>query len=479
MKTADVERWGMFEVVIEGPTEGNPFVEVELSGIFQFQNRKVEAPGFYDGGGWYRIRFMPDSLGEWSFTTRSNREELNDHTGEFLCVTPSDNNHGPVRVSNTYHFSYEDGTRYIPVGTTCYAWAHQGDELEEQTLATLQNSPFNKMRMCVFPKDYTYNKNEPPLHPFEGSGPGAWDYTRFNPAYFRHFEKRVDDLLKLGIEADIILLHPYDRWGYSEMNAEADDRYLRYITARLWAFRNIWWSMANEYDFMRSKTMADWDRFFRIVQENDAAQHLRSVHNGHTFYDHNKPWVTHCSIQSRAVDLTNQWREQYRKPIVIDECSYEGNLPLIWGNIPAQEMVHRFWEGFARGGYVGHGETYLHSEDLLWWSKGGVLHGESPARIAFLRKIWEEGPPEGLDPIGIDWNNLARSGQAPNYYLQYFGVYAPGLWNLDLPENYEYQAEVIDTWEMTITRVEGRFSGRCEIEMPSKPYQALRLRRST
>ena len=27
-----------------------------------------------------------------------------------------------------------------------------GDEMEEQTLETLKSAPFNKMRMCVFPK---------------------------------------------------------------------------------------------------------------------------------------------------------------------------------------------------------------------------------------------------------------------------------------------------------------------------------------
>ncbi len=35
-------------------------------------------------------------------------------------------------------------------------------------------------------------------------------------------------------------------------------------------------------------------------------------------------------------------------------------------------MVRRFWETAVRGGYCGHGETYLHPEDILWWSKGGV-----------------------------------------------------------------------------------------------------------
>jgi hypothetical protein len=36
-------------------------------------------------------------------------------------------------------------------------------------------------------------------------------------------------LLALGIEADIILFHPYDRWGYAAMAPGEDDRYLRYV----------------------------------------------------------------------------------------------------------------------------------------------------------------------------------------------------------------------------------------------------------
>lgn len=106
-------------------------------------------------------------------------------------------------------------------------WNLQGDELEEQTLATLRDAPFNKIRMCVFPKRYLFNFNEPPCYPFEGEVKRPWDpanlengrtpppvdfwdFTRFNPEYFRHLEKRILDLQELGIEADLILFHPYD-----------------------------------------------------------------------------------------------------------------------------------------------------------------------------------------------------------------------------------------------------------------------------
>ena len=215
-QTPTVEQWGVYEVVLSGPAEGNPFLDVSLGATFTCRNREVKVTGFYDGDSTYRIRFMPDSECDWTYRTSSNRAALDGKTGQVRAVKPSAGNHGPVVVRNGYHFGYADGTPYYPIGTTCYAWTHQGDKLEQQTLKTLEQSPFNKMRMCVFPKSYAFNTNEPPYYPFERDSAGHNDFTRFNPKFFEHFEQRVRQLGELGIEADLILLHPYDRWGLQE-----------------------------------------------------------------------------------------------------------------------------------------------------------------------------------------------------------------------------------------------------------------------
>ena len=443
-----VERWGIFELSLSGPSGGNPFVDVELSAEFKQNGRVFEPEGFYDGDGVYRIRFMPDALGEWTYVTKSSRRELDGKKGKFICIKPAPGNHGPVRVHKTWHFAYADGTPYFQIGTTCYAWVHQGIAMEEQTLATLKKTPFNKMRMCVFPKDYTYNKNEPKYYPFDGKPLKDWDYSRFNPEFFRHFERRVADLRDLGIEADIILFHPYDRWGFKNMSSETDDRYLRYIVARLAAYRNVWWSFANEFDLMKSKKMADWDRFFQIVQKYDPYNRMRGIHNCRKFYDHNKSWVTHASIQSSDLAKGSQWRNKYKKPIVYDECKYEGNIPQGWGNITAQELVHRFWLGTIGGCYVGHGETYQHPKDLLWWSKGGVLRGQSPARIAFLKKIMEPTPFAEMLPAELSTGNYILSKPGELYFV-YFT--SPTAITLKLAGPRQYKIDGIDTWNMTVT----------------------------
>lgn len=486
--SSPVNLYGRFELEFNGPANGNPFIDVEFGAVFRNQDREVRAAGFYDGAGIYKVRGMPDTTGEWQYTTYSNVTGLDNQKGTFTCSAALPGSHGPVRVANQFHFAYADGTPYLPVGTTCYAWTHQGEALETLTLETLRSAPFNKIRMCVFPKHYRYNANEPEFYPFERMADGSWDFTRFRPDFFSHLERRVADLAELGIEADLILFHPYDRWGFTNMGQEADDRYLRYITARLSAYANVWWSLANEYDIMNSKSIADWDRFFQIVQANDPYNHLRSIHNwqrldmhdNSRFYDHRKAWVTHCSVQHGFVDQVGAWREMYAKPVVVDECCYEGNIPNGWGNITGQEMLHRIWECTVQGGYGGHGETFLDPADVLWWSKGGSLHGQSPERIAFMRRVLESLPPGGLDPVGrISDANLSSAGRPGECYLTYYGIRQPGEVTFNLPDAGEYTAEVIDTWEMAVTTLPGVFSGVFTLPLPSKPFQVVLLRIKT
>jgi hypothetical protein len=157
-----VEQWSVFEIELKGPSTGNPYRDVELEAVFLNGEENIRVPGFYDGEGIYRIRFSPKTLGNWTYRIKSNEAELSGQTGEFKAVAPTGENHGPVNIVNTFYLQYADGTPFYAVGTTAYQWTSVKQDVQAKTLETLAESPFNKIRMCVFPKSYRYgNESEP------------------------------------------------------------------------------------------------------------------------------------------------------------------------------------------------------------------------------------------------------------------------------------------------------------------------------
>ena len=81
-----VPRWGIQEVAVCGPQEGNPFTEHRIRGCFQGKNETVEAEGFYDGEGRYLVRFMPSFEGEYRLRSGriSWRRRRGEASGRFL-----------------------------------------------------------------------------------------------------------------------------------------------------------------------------------------------------------------------------------------------------------------------------------------------------------------------------------------------------------------------------------------------------------
>lgn len=515
MKT--IEKWDVFETEYNGKTEGNPFVDYEIRATFSYSDKRIEVGGFYDGDGIYKIRFMPEEAGLYEYVVTGSALGDKTYKGTLEVTENTGNNHGPVRVRNKQALCYADGEPYHSIGTTCYAWVNQSEDMQNKTLETLKNSCFNKIRFCIFPKFYQYNKKEPLTYPYirgnkRGLDPDKtneeksiikeagvenirdFDLFSFNVEHFRRFDKRIRQLMDMGIEADIILFHPYDKWGFSTMSRECNELYLKYMAHRYSAYRNVWWSMANEYDILNNTgwTNEEWSDYGRLITSEDPYGHLCSIHNCIPFFDYSEEWITHCSMQRqdlyKHVELTDEYIWKYSKPVVWDEVAYEGNIDQGWGNITPEEMVRRFWEATIRGGACGHGETYVHPEDILWWSHGGELHGESEPRLRFLKKIWDETPGGTLKRgggsydfiVGIPFEEEKECTWTyqtwASYEIHYYGFGRPSYREFNLPEDNEFEIDVIDTWNMTIKNT-GRHKGFTRIELPAHQWMAIRIRK--
>lgn len=499
-------QYKMFELSLNGPVPEKNFAQVDLTATFTNGESSTTVNGFYDGGGIYKVRFLPEETGEYHWRVTGIIEAEGSE-----CCHPEQGFHGKV-IAEDLHFRHADGTRYIPFGTTVYALAHQPDELVAETLNTLKNAPFNKVRMCVFPKHYDYNHNEPPFYPFVKDSQGKWNVYRPCLDFWHRFENILDRLEALEIQIDLILFHPYDNWGFAELSQEENLVYLDTVLRRLSARPGIWWSLSNEYDLCNAKTLEDWYIIEKFVAENDPFHHLLSCHNCFQPWDFTRPYITHVSLQTKTLARVAEWREKYHKPVIIDECGYEGNLPESWGCLSAFEMTARFWRAMVTGGFCTHGETFLDEDnEVIWWAKGGVLKGKSPERIAFLHNIMDSLPgpidpcpdrlmeavslsnkvslQESLPHVSpqfmggikailatepaelsrtIEWEKTYKGHCGKDAFLTFYDRRCYAKDTLLLPEDMHYTVEIIDIWEMSRTKIAANVSGQVSIRLPAK-----------
>jgi hypothetical protein len=469
-----VRKYDYFEWTLGADVSGieNPFTQVALKAVVTGPDGEVRLDGFYDGGGRFVLRYMPKSEGEYSLTTRSNLPALDKLTATFTALPAAPGNHGPVEVDGM-HFRHADGARAFVMGTTAYVWHHRPAEIREKTLDSFSAYGFNKIRMLFFPKHYTGGYGaidvsyEPPCYPFEGA-PGAFDFSRPNPAYFREYEDRLRELDARGIIADTILFHPYD-FGHWDIDAGMDEDqalfYLKYLIARVAAFKNVWWSLANEYDIKMlpdkkgikvGYDARDWDVIGEFVKARDPSGHPISCHNipfGRIYPD--RPWMSHVSYQHPdTYTAMIELQARYQKPVIDDEYQYEGNTPDDWGNTPGELELERHWRSAMAGGYATHGEAFIRDNNRdIFWAYGGDMIGESPKRLKFLREIVERCPFEEMerDFVNSDAVNYYALRKGFDFYLVFSRRALPGkhLWVGDWTtprEDVRYKLTTYDAW---------------------------------
>ncbi|MBN2762546.1 MAG: DUF5060 domain-containing protein [Bacteroidales bacterium] len=473
-----VEKWDVFEVELISKKEfKKPFEDVTLTAWFTIGSTTKKVTGFFDGNSTWKIRFMPEETGQYNFRTESDYIEFSGLTGTFQSAEPSPGNHGPVSVDKKYHFSYADGTPCFIMGTTIYNWIFRPADVRQKTLESLRTYRFNKARMVVFPQyfklpsgknvfegiDISYAPDTPP---YKGK-PYDLDYRDFNIDYFRNLEDRIRELRDIGVEADVILFHNYDfgLWGIDDGLSDDDALfYLNYLVARISSLRNVWWSLANEYDLVmpegkNARSVLDrreWDRIGNYLMENDPYNHPRSVHEWSKIYP-NRPWMTHVSCQKPdTYDLLIRLKKEYQKPVICDEYQYEGNIIDGWGNLTPQQAVLRHWLSVMAGAYATHGDCYVSETNIKdsFFTYGGEIKGQGSSRLKFLKEIVNSLPFQEMAPLeeftkdrnrfclskGNDIMLFLLTSDCPDRKLNFNGN---GLTN-------KYDVTVYDTWNRSV-----------------------------
>ena len=144
-------QWGRFDQAFTSTVQYlNPVQEAQFAVTFTSPTGAAHTvDGFWDGANTWRIRFMPDTEGAWSFVTHCSdpaNPGLHERSGAFWCA-PADpstrfGQHGSIRVApNRRYFEHTDGTPFFWLADTCWSGPLQSSAEEwEDYLRTASGS---------------------------------------------------------------------------------------------------------------------------------------------------------------------------------------------------------------------------------------------------------------------------------------------------------------------------------------------------
>src|SRR4051812_42515025 len=165
-KAVTVEQYHTHDFAFPASVGGNPF-DVELKGEFQGPGgARLVVPGFYDGGGVWKIRFSPTLVGRWTLRTSSATTALNGRAEAEIDCAPNRNAaiHGGLQVDplHPHHFVYQDGTRYFLMGYEAdWLWAvgleDPGRKEMRRLIRQIAENGFNHVLVNVYGYDTTWS----------------------------------------------------------------------------------------------------------------------------------------------------------------------------------------------------------------------------------------------------------------------------------------------------------------------------------
>ncbi|MCK4628525.1 MAG: DUF5060 domain-containing protein, partial [Sedimentisphaerales bacterium] len=205
-----VEAYDFIEIVlnVKKPTAANPFADVSIDGTFQKNPEQViRVKGFCDlsDGSLFKIRFMPTSPGDYTYSVTFRQENLTKtHQGKFQAMEGK--RRGLLRVDpiNHWHFIWEGtGEHYFWNGTTTYYLMGWDDKTIRKVIDRLHKLKVNRLRVLLYgrnnPKPWRQpvvptDKFKLHLNPWPAKRPDdiknpGFDLARFNISHWRKYER--------------------------------------------------------------------------------------------------------------------------------------------------------------------------------------------------------------------------------------------------------------------------------------------------
>jgi hypothetical protein len=365
-----IPKWGRFEQSFKSSTDyRNPVQEVEVRVVFTSpQGNSSIVDAFWDGENTWRVRFSPNELGTWVYSTACsdpNNSGLRNQTGSFVCTAPRNQTvfekHGPVRLSfNRRYLMHDDATPFFWLADTAWngallstpeEWASYIQERKRQKFTTVQ---WVATQFRAAPEG-----NRAHQLAFTGSNSIA-----VNPQFFRAMDAKVDALDQAGLLSAPVLLWAVGSGANPNVNpgyALPDDQAIllaRYMVAR-WGANNVVWILGGDGDY-RGEKAERWKHIGREVFKEPGHAPVTLHPGGMQWVGDlfaNEEWYDIVGYQSGHGDseetlrwifegpAATEWNRHPAHPFINLEPPYENHLAYESGKPHTPESVRRavYW----------------------------------------------------------------------------------------------------------------------------------------
>jgi hypothetical protein len=347
---ATVARHSRFEKTFESAADyANPVQEAALTVTFSGPGGlTLKAPGFWDGGKTWRVRFSPPAEGQWNYLTACSdaaNAGLHQQRGTFTAGPPAGqgrfDRHGPVRVAHDGRsLEHADGAPFFWLADTGWnaallatddEWAAYVKERARQKFTAIQ---FVTTQWRASPDGDAHKQPA-----FTGK-----EKISVHPAFFQRLDARVDALHQAGLVAS-----PVQLWAIGGGSGPQNPGYFlpedqaillaRYMAAR-WGDRAVVWMLGGDGDYRGDKA-ARWQRIGRAVfgdiAHGPVVMHPQGMQWLWKEFIEEK-WVGFIGYQSGHGDddktlrwifegpATEDWMKLPHKPFINLEPPYENHL---------------------------------------------------------------------------------------------------------------------------------------------------------
>ncbi len=349
--SVEVPQWAVFETQFTSKSKyANPLSDVDVVVTFRSPaaGERV-AHAFWDGGNTWRVRFSPEEIGEWSYSTSSTPGDdagLDNVGGTFRCVANKSQEglyqHGSVRVSsNRRYLTQADGTPFFWLSDTVWNGPLKADGKSWETYVEDRKSKGFTVLQFVMTQWVAAGANAEGRLAYED----GQDIT-IDPTFYQRMDARIRTVNEKGLVAAPVLIWdgPVGKLPMTlnpglALNEDRITKLVRYMVVRYEAYQVIW-ILAGDGDY-RDEKAERWKRIARAGFGEHPSRVATMHPAGEQWVEEEfegEPWFSFVGYQSGHGDSVSDfrwlsegppakgWRGPNPHPIINLEPNYEGHM---------------------------------------------------------------------------------------------------------------------------------------------------------